>query len=251
MFAARSLTRQCSKFNSSTLRQGKSFFRPPQDAIRSFSTSKDLMEKEFEPTQPSSLTIEMAEGIADATQFYIRHGVSNQRLRHLAADPNMAVITKWQKMMEVFLLTQVHVIAAIGYAPDEHGLQAYAHDLATCIQQSDDTMRDLFTEVRRDTWRELVATCFQLDKEDIPTLEIVDARNLMHKVASRMIAPEVLLKIQTLASKIENEDVELELAAKHQVLQNIIVNDVYLGGSPSLVEEFGFGSGPEAYAKVQ
>ena len=43
----------------------------------------------------------------------------------------------------------------------------------------------------------------------------------------------------------------MEVARKHQVLQDVIVNSVYLGGNPSVVEEAGFGSGPEAYAKVQ
>lgn len=43
----------------------------------------------------------------------------------------------------------------------------------------------------------------------------------------------------------------MELALRHQVLQEVIVNTVYLGGNPSLVEESGFGTGPVAYAKVQ
>lgn len=38
---------------------------------------------------------------------------------------------------------------------------------------------------------------------------------------------------------------------KHQVLQNVIINQAYLGGKPSLVEELGFGSGGEGYAKMQ
>lgn len=41
------------------------------------------------------------------------------------------------------------------------------------------------------------------------------------------------------------------MAKKHQVLQDIIVNTVYLGGEPNLVETNGFGSGPEGYAKLQ
>jgi len=43
----------------------------------------------------------------------------------------------------------------------------------------------------------------------------------------------------------------MEMAQKHQVLQNIIVNDVYMGGNPSLVEECGFGSGEKGYAHLQ
>ena len=41
------------------------------------------------------------------------------------------------------------------------------------------------------------------------------------------------------------------MAQKHQVLQNVIVMDVYTGGSPSIVEECGFGSGAKGYAHMQ
>jgi len=146
----------------------------------------------FTVSPPPELTTEMAEGIADATQFYIKYGISNQRLRAIAQDDTMQVVVKWQKMMEVFLTTQVHVIAGMGYSADEQGLTKYAQDLGQCIQNADETMRELFTEIRRDTWRELVATCFNVEASDIPTLEIVEARNLMHKVSARMIEPEVL-----------------------------------------------------------
>jgi hypothetical protein len=48
-----------------------------------------------------------------------------------------------------------------------------------------------------------------------------------------------------------DDNPEVAVAMRHTVLQNVIVNSVYLGGSPSLVEEAGFGAGPQAYAKAQ
>lgn len=41
----------------------------------------------------------MAEGISDATKFYVKYGVTNQRLKMLAQDKEMPVAVKWQKMM--------------------------------------------------------------------------------------------------------------------------------------------------------
>mmetsp|Transcript_23727 Transcript_23727/g.66271 ORF Transcript_23727/g.66271 Transcript_23727/m.66271 type:complete len:87 (-) Transcript_23727:2155-2415(-) len=41
------------------------------------------------------------------------------------------------------------------------------------------------------------------------------------------------------------------MGMKHQAIQEIVVNQVYLGGSPSLVEELGFGSGDKGYAYMQ
>lgn len=102
-------------------------------------------------------------------------------------------------------MTQVHVIGSIGYVANEQGLSKYAQDLQACLQKADSDVQQVLTDIRRDTWREMVATAFALDVADIPTLSIVDARNHMHKVASKMMEPSVLLEIQTKTSKINSE----------------------------------------------
>ena len=146
---------------------------------RSFSSvkiqSKEEEDDRFEAVPPKELTVDMAEGIAETTQFYIRYGSSHQRLQWLASQTDMPVVTKWQKMMEVFLLTQVQVISGMGYKGDEQGLAKYAQDLSVCVQKADPSLREIFADTRRTTWRELVATCFDLKVDDIPTLSIVDA----------------------------------------------------------------------------
>jgi hypothetical protein len=54
---------------------------------------------------------------------------------------------------------------------------------------------------------------------------------------------------------VSDPDAEVELARKHQILQEVLVERVYLGlgdsGGKSLVEESGFGSGSQGYAKLQ
>lgn len=102
-------------------------------------------------------------------------------------------------------VTQVHVIGSIGYNANEQGLSKYAQDLQSCLQKADLDVQKVLTDIRRDTWREMVAVAFALDVADIPTLSIVDARNHMHKVASKMMEPSVLLEIQTQTSKINRE----------------------------------------------
>ena len=57
---------------------------------------------DFKPQSPNEITLEIAEGIADTTQFYMRYGLSRQRLEFLAKS-GQPVLHKWQKMMEVFL----------------------------------------------------------------------------------------------------------------------------------------------------
>ena len=277
--ALRTTISRVSRFANKSLFQG--------NTLRSFSTGEyDTSSFDnFIPTPPVKLTVEMAEGISDTTQFYVRHGVSKQRLQALSREEEMPAVTKWQKMMEIFLTTQVHVISGLGYSSDEKGLTQYAQDLAQCLQETDDDMRDLFTEIRRDTWRELVAAAFDLQPDEMKALSIVDARNLMHKVSSKMVTPEVLLEIQSRCAKLPDRtgDEQLMLAEKHRVvsekmpdsnhiwidpdrsvcavvlilthfieqMQDVIVNHVYLSGNPSLIEEAGFGSGEKGYAKMQ
>jgi hypothetical protein len=48
-----------------------------------------------------------------------------------------------------------------------------------------------------------------------------------------------------------DSDPEVEMGLKHQVIQDVVVNKAYLGGSPSLVEELGYPSGPKGYALMQ
>jgi hypothetical protein len=41
------------------------------------------------------------------------------------------------------------------------------------------------------------------------------------------------------------------MGMKHQIIQDVVVNQVYLGGESPLVEELGFGSGVKGYALMQ
>ena len=204
----------------------------------------------FKPKPPEAITEKIAEGIVETTKFYCQYGISDQRFRALAKE-ELSVQERWQKMMEIYLQTQAHVIAGLGYEANEQGIMLYAQHLQKCLQTTDQTMRELFMDIRRETWRGIVATTFQIPTEDIPVLSIVDARNIMHKISSKMIDPDTLLVIHGKTAKIQNEDRNVEMAMKHAVLQEVLVQHVYLGGSPSLVEEAGFGTGAEGYAKLQ
>ena len=205
----------------------------------------------FEPKPPPELTTDMAEGIVDATQFYVRHGIAHQRFLALAQAPDVPAVSRWQKMMEIYLMAQAHVIAGLGYTPNESGLSAYANQLRVCIQGTDETMRKLFDEVRRETWREVVGVTFQLDPAEIPALTIEEARKVMHKVSTKMVDPDVLLKIQKETAKVPGNESQVVMQEKHKILQDVMFNDVYLSGDPSLVEETGFGAGAQGYAKLQ
>ncbi len=44
---------------------------------------------------------------------------------------------------------------------------------------------------------------------------------------------------------------QIEMGLKHSIIQDVVVNKVYLGGDTPLTEELGFGSGPKGYALMQ
>lgn len=206
----------------------------------------------FKPNPPMEINQEMAESIQDTTLFYLRHGISNQRLVALSQDQESPLVDKWQRMMEIYLSTQVFVISGLGFSGDETGLQLYTQVLSHYMQGCNDEIKETYRKVGTETWRELLCTAFTMDLEEIKSIPIVDARNIMHKVSSKMQEPNILMKVQKECAKVPSTpEIEMEMAHKHQVLQNIILNDVYMGGSPTIPEESGFGTGEKGYAHMQ
>ena len=74
----------------------------------------------------------------------------------------------------------------------------------------------------------------------------------MHKVSQKMQDPEILETISKKSALLKTSgDAMMDMAMKHQVIQDTLVNDVYLGGSPSLVEDCGFEKGEKGYVFMQ
>jgi len=73
---------------------------------------------------PKVLTTEMAVGCQDAMKLFLKHGLGMQRLKDIAKNANESntLVQRWTLMMEAFIGTQVHVLAGMGYSPDEAGL---------------------------------------------------------------------------------------------------------------------------------
>jgi len=186
----------------------------------------------------------------------MRYGLGKQRLEALSVDSGdvKTLVPRWQKMMEAFLGTQVHVLAGLGYTTDENGLGLYNQHFASLMQNADPDMQEKLRVSSRDLWRETLTTAFNISMADIKAKEmsIVDARNTMHKVSQRMIEPVILETIsQKSASLVSTANTPNDMAQKHQIVQDILVNMVYLGGDPSLVEECGFESGEKGYVFMQ
>mmetsp|Transcript_9851 Transcript_9851/g.23988 ORF Transcript_9851/g.23988 Transcript_9851/m.23988 type:complete len:326 (-) Transcript_9851:59-1036(-) len=220
----------------------------------------DDPQAQFQAKPPTELNMEMAKGIQSANHLILKYGVGRQRLELLSkeADSNMPLVIKWQRMMEIYLGAQLHVVAALGYQTDEQGIMMYTQQLAQFVgTKCDPATQDEFRATGRDTWREMLATAFDLDKDMIAEkfgneLSIVDARNIVHKVASALIEPNILEEVATRVGQLPPQsDPQIEMGLKHSIIQDVVVNKVYLGGDTPLTEELGFGSGPKGYALMQ
>ncbi|KAL3760906.1 hypothetical protein ACHAWU_009585 [Discostella pseudostelligera] len=221
----------------------------------------------FTPTPPTSLTPEACLSAQNAMKLFIEHGLGKQKLQAIASEKkqhNTPLVDRWQKMVAVYLETQCHVIALLGYAPDERGIALYTQHLSQAVSLSSPEIQDKIRVSGRDTYRMVLAGAF-----DIPTLlsdqltngevSVVDARNIMHKVSLRMHDPELLEKVAKRCAGISSvgnspETQAMEMARKHAVVQEVMVSDVYLSkdnNGVTLVQECGFGDGEEGYVRMQ
>jgi len=168
----------------------------------------DDPQAQFKPTPPTELNMEMAKGIQTANHLILKYGVGRQRLELLSkeSDSTTPLVVKWQRMMEIYLGAQLHVVAALGYQTDEQGIMMYTQQLAQFVgTKCDPEIQEEFRAKGRDTWREMLATAFDLDRDMIAEkygneLSIVDARNIVHKVASALIEPAILEEVSTRVS---------------------------------------------------
>jgi hypothetical protein len=159
----------------------------------------------FKPIPPTELNLEMAKGIQTANHLILKYGVGRQRLKLLSKDNDMPLVIKWQRMMEVYLGAQLHVVAALGYSTDESGIMMYTQQLGQFVgTKCTQDQQEEFRTVGRETWREMLTVAFDLDEELCEKygneLSIVDARNIVHKVASRLIEPNILEEVATRVS---------------------------------------------------
>ena len=260
---------------------------------RSFSSSPTtqttLPSQPIPPQPPTSINDDIVRGVHLGTLLYMKYGIGRQRLEEIYLDVDLPIVIKWQRCMEIFLGVQLHVLAGLGYSPDEMGLSLYNQQLTSYLQGGS-VGPEIQEECRvgtRDLWRLVLSTAFGVDLATIEELPIDQARSIMHKVAQRMQDPDVLDYIAKECASIEpseyhllyffahdlvlvilhlslsrwfshqyiifaDEDPQMEAALRHHVVQEALVYKVYYGGSPkSLLEECGFDRGEDGYVRLQ
>lgn len=73
----------------------------------------------------------------------------------------------------------------------------------------------------------------------------------MHKVSTKMQSEDILQIVTRTCASLPKVEGQLDEAQRHHIVQQVMVNDVYLGGDPPFIEEFGFGKGERGYVRMQ
>mmetsp|Transcript_54889 Transcript_54889/g.116617 ORF Transcript_54889/g.116617 Transcript_54889/m.116617 type:complete len:333 (-) Transcript_54889:78-1076(-) len=214
---------------------------------------------------PASITAEAGLGALGAMRLFVEHGLGKRKLDEIAAEKDTSpLVHRWQKMIATYLESQCHVIALLGYRPDETGIALYSQHLTEALRLSPPDLQEEMRVAGRDNYRMVLAGAFDVpslveEQKERGELSVVDARNIMHKVSLRMQDPEVLEKVAkrcgTYAATNDSPEArQIELSRKHTAVQETMVDDVYLSrkeGGASLVEECGFGEGEGGYVRMQ
>ena len=170
------------------------------------SSSSHEYQTNFRPQPPKELNLDMARGIQNANRLILRHGVGHQRLQLLSQQSDLPLVLKWQHMMEIYLGAQLHILAALGFDANEQGIMMYTQKLSHFVGGCDPDTQEEFRTMGRETWRTILATAFQLNETTIlpggQEMSIVDARNTVHKVATKLMEPSILEMVAQRCAKI-------------------------------------------------
>jgi hypothetical protein len=171
-----------------------------QQSIRHFSALS--LPPPAPPQPPKAVNEDMIKGIHNGIMLYLRYGLGRQRLLELHSSNGLSLVLKWQRCMETYLGVQLHVLAGLGYPPDESGITMYQKQLMSFLQPSTLGVTavgpDVLEQIRisnRDAWRLVLCTAFNIDSNIIQELPVHVARSIMHSVAQRMQDNEVLNEI--------------------------------------------------------
>lgn len=219
-----------------------------------------------QPSTPPELTIPICKSINSSVRLFVEHGLPGSSLRSLAASRcNSSVLSpsdvsslvkRWQKMMEAFFGAQVHVLAGLGFAQNEQGLQQYNAALGRAMQRCGPEEQEELRIMSRDLWRKTLRTAFALEDDKDSKgerLDVAKARQMMYTLSTRMTNQDFLSKVSERASKLPTTQDSIPL--RHTMLQELLISEVYMNAhgpsGESVVESFGFGKGEAGYVEMQ
>jgi len=128
------------------------------------------------------LSFEEASVILEATNNFIKLGVQGKRLDSLKTLKDESVSTRFQAMLEVRMMTELHVIAAFGFETSQMGLMAFRQTMGALLQSTQGTELQSLHRLDQNIWYTILERSFAVTPKPI---EVAKAREAVFMVTSQ------------------------------------------------------------------
>ena len=141
------------------------------------------------PGSIPSLNSEQATACFETVSTYLELSRASDMLKEIQmSSSSQSLAIRWQRMFDIYLTTQLHVIHPYGYAADQHGLQAFNMNVAQVMQSSgpESEMGKELLEAQKENWDLLLYRAFGVDAEATTVIDIETCRSIAISVASKI-----------------------------------------------------------------
>ena len=175
------------------------------------------------PGTVPSLNAEQATACFETISTYLEFSRASEMLREIQlSKDSQSLALRWQRMFDVYLTTQLHVIHPFGYAADQSGIQAFTMNVAQ-VQQSlgseTGAGKDLM-DAQKDNWEVLIERAFGVRTDDDSTeaISLETCRSIAKDVSQRVMSSEFEIAVKSRVDSISDPQ------AKQQALMELVVD---------------------------
>ncbi len=127
---------------------------------------------------------------------------------------------RWQRMFDIYLTCQLHVIHPFGYGADQQGIQSFQMNVAQVTQSlppDSEEAKDLL-EAQKENWELLLQRAFGVRDTDASAVPVEACRGIASDVARIITSPEFTQRIEAEVKGVADP------AAKQQALMQLVVD---------------------------
>jgi hypothetical protein len=196
------------------------------------------------PGSVPSLNAEQATACFETISTYLEFSRASEMLKEIRlSQSSQSLALRWQRMFDIYLTTQLHVIHPFGYAADQSGIQAFTMNVAQ-VQQSLGQGAGLgkeLLEAQKENWELLIERAFGVSMADGATeaITLETCRGIAKSVATHVMSPAFEAQVS------ERVDGIADPQAKQQALMELVVDAHF-----EILPEHGL-EGEEGYVRAQ
>jgi hypothetical protein len=146
------------------------------------------------PGSVPSLNSEQATACFETVSTYLELSRASDMLKEIQLSSKSQTLgTRWQRMFDVYLTTQLHVIHPYGYNADQTGLQAFNMNVGQVMQASGSGSSEgkELMEAQKENWDILLNRAFGINADDTSNQVSLDTcRSIAVKVAEKLKSDE-------------------------------------------------------------